>query len=357
MKKSRKVPTVAGRHGLEFFLAVIAVLAVVCAACGSSSSPKLYVVGLGFADVQSFSISGSGALTADTTVTGVGGQPTAMLVTRHHAYVLNSASPSQPGSISELNIGGKGDLSAARTATALSNTNLSATPPATGLTPLAMAIDPANKFVFVPNQGSNTISVFQVDSGTGLLTEVSGSPFTTGAAPTGVAATSSAIIVSNQGAGTVSVYTFDDKGNLSLAGTPVAAGTAPGSVDVDSSGKLVYVADSAGNAVVAFTLSGSSLTSVAGSPFAAGTTPVFVRVVGSNLFVANAGSNSVSAYSLNTSSGVLTAASGSPFAAGTAPVSVAAGNSAKTLFVANQGSTNISAFQIGGGGALTIIGP
>ncbi len=355
MPKSNNVPASPGRRGSPYFLVIIASLVILCVACGSSSSPKLYVVGLGFADVQSFSISGSGSLTADSSVTGVGGQPTAILLNRHHAYVLNSASATQPGSITELNVGGKGALSPARTATALSNTTLSATPPATGLNPRAMATDPANKFVFVANQGSNSISVYQVDSSTGLLTEVTGSPFATGAAPSGVAAAATAIIVANQGAGTASVYTFDQNGKLTLAGTPVPAGTSPTSVDVDSSGKLVYIADSAGNSVTAFTLSGSTLSAVAGSPFAAGTTPVHVRVVGSNLFVANAGSNNVSAYAINTGSGVLTAASGSPFAAGTAPVYSAAGNSGKTLFVANQGSSNISAFQVGSGGALSAV--
>ncbi len=355
MVNFKKVPIVAGRHRLFCLVGIVALLAIEFVACGSGSSPKLYVVGLGFADVQSFSITGSGALTADTAVAGVGGQPTAILLNRHHAYVLNSASLSQPGSITELNVGGKGALSAARTATALSNTTLSATPPATGLNPSAMATDPANKFVFVANRGSNSVSVYQVDSSTGLLTEVSGSPFTTGALPSGVAATSGAIIVANQGAGTVSVYTFDQNGKLTLAGAPVAAGTAPGSVDVDSSGKLVYVADSAGNAVVAFTLSGNTLSAVAGSPFGAGTAPVHVRVAGSNLFVANAGSNNISVFAINTSSGVLTAASGSPFGAGTAPVYTAAGNSGKTLFVANQGSNNISVFQVGSGGALSAV--
>ncbi|MGZ4812004.1 MAG: lactonase family protein [Terriglobales bacterium] len=324
-------------------------------ACGGGgSAAKLYVVGLGLADVQSFSVASSGTLSADATVFGTGSRPDAIVLTHHFAYVLNAASAAQPGAISEFALKSNGTLSPARTATALSTTNLSATPPKTGLNPLAMVADSKTKFVFVANQGSNSISVYGIDGSTGLLTEVTGSPFATGAGPSGLAVVSNTVFVANQGAATISVYSFDQNGVLTAAGSPVAAGVAPTALDVDSSGKFLYAADQGGNTVLAFTISGTSLAPVSGSPFAAGTTPVHVRVIGSAVFVANAGSNNVSAYSIS-GSGALAAVSGSPFAAGTTPVFIVSGNGGKTAYVANQGSNNISAFEIGSGGALSAV--
>ena len=49
-------------------------------------------------------------------------------------------------------------------------------------------------------QGSNSISVYGVDSSTGLLTEITGSPFATAAGPSGVVMTGSTLFVANQGA-------------------------------------------------------------------------------------------------------------------------------------------------------------
>ena len=345
------------RTARTFSIAAVVLLTAALTACGGSSNgKKIYVVGLGTPSVQIFGVSSSGELTADTTnLAGTGSRPDAIILTGHYAYVLDSTGGAQPGGISEYAIGGSGTLSPARTAVVLSTTTLTATPPKTGLNPLAMVMDSKAKFVFVANQGSNSISVFSVDGGTGLLTEITGSPFATAAGPSGLAITGSTLFVANQGAGTVSVYTVDQaSGNLAqAAGSPVAAGTSPTALDLDSSGKFLYVADQAANSVLAFAIAGSGqLSSISGSPIAAGTAPVNVRVVGSSVYVANSGSGNVSGYSIG-GSGALTPISGSPFSAGANPVYIASANSGGLVFVANQGSNNISVFQVGGGGALS----
>jgi hypothetical protein len=46
---------------------VVVLMLAVLAACGGGAGRKLYVVGLGSPDVQTFGASGSGVLTADTT--------------------------------------------------------------------------------------------------------------------------------------------------------------------------------------------------------------------------------------------------------------------------------------------------
>lgn len=339
--------------------AVALLLIAALVACGGSSGggPKIYVVGLGASNVEIFTSSDSGVLTADMTdLAGTGSRPDAIVLNSHYAYVLDSTGGAQPGGVSEYTVGGKGTLSAARTALALSNNNISATPPKTGLNPAAMVEDSKGQYVFVANQGSNSISVFTVDSKIGLLTEISGSPFTTGAGPSGLAITGNTIFVANQGAGTVSAYNFDQAtGSLTqVSGSPFSAGTSPSALDLDSTGKFLFVADQAANSVLAFSVSSGQLSAVSGSPFAAGTAPVNVRVAGSSVYVANSGSGNISGFSIG-SGGALAAISGSPFAAGTNPVYIASANSGKLLFVANQGSDAVSAFSVGGGGALSAV--
>lgn len=54
-----------------------------------------------------------------------------------------------------------------------------------GTRPLSVAVDPNGKFVFVTNQGDNTLSVYALGSG-GDLTAISGSPFAVANQPQGV---------------------------------------------------------------------------------------------------------------------------------------------------------------------------
>jgi 6-phosphogluconolactonase len=50
-----------------------------------------------------------------------------------------------------------------------------------------VVIDPSGTFAYVANQNSNTVSVYALDSTTGALTQVSGSPFAAGVNPRTVA--------------------------------------------------------------------------------------------------------------------------------------------------------------------------
>jgi 6-phosphogluconolactonase len=49
-----------------------------------------------------------------------------------------------------------------------------------GTFPLNVVIDPAGTFAYVANENSNDVSVFSIDSLTGVLTAVAGSPFAAG---------------------------------------------------------------------------------------------------------------------------------------------------------------------------------
>ena len=61
-------------------------------------------------------------------------------------------------------------------------------------------------FVYVANSGSNNVSAYTVNTGTGALSAVEGSPFSSGRSPHGVAVdpTEKYIYVANYGGNTVS---------------------------------------------------------------------------------------------------------------------------------------------------------
>ena len=193
----------------------------------------------------------------------------------------------------------------------------------TDVDPRYPAIDPAGKFLFVPNYGSHTISVYSIDSSTGALTQVSGSPF--------------------------------------------AAGAGPVQAIVDPSGKYLYVTNEYTDDVGAYSINSTTgaLTAIAGSPFPAGNEPqrASLDISGKFLYVVNHQSNNLSAFAINPANGVLTAIPGSPFATGWYPDDVTPHPSGKFLYVADMGYNNATGGDIvtyninGTTGVLTAVGP
>lgn len=95
-------------------------------------------------------------------------------------------------------------------------------------------IDPAGKFLFVANSGSNNIQGFAIDSSTGALTPVPGSPFTTEVKPYPVVIDPSGkyLYSPNNGSSSISAYSIDGtSGALTLINT-IATGTSPGLLEL-----------------------------------------------------------------------------------------------------------------------------
>jgi 6-phosphogluconolactonase (cycloisomerase 2 family) len=225
--------------------------------------------------------------------------------------------------------------------------------------PVAVGVNSTGGFLYVLNQGSASISAFSIDSARGLLTEIAGSPFPTAVNPQSMvlSPTTGFLYVGNGTLGTISGFAIATNGTLAqLAGSPFSteAGATLAGLTIDPKGQFLFAADSANNAIASFNIAASGvLTAVAGSPFAAGTSPLTtaVDVNSAFLYAANNVSGNVSAFTIT--AGALTPVAGSPFAlvaAGTVsapqPVFLTVDPSNTFLYVGNAVTNNISVFGI-----------
>ncbi len=165
-------------------------------------------------------------------------------------------------------------------------------PFAAGIQPASVAVDPTGQFAYVTNGGDNTVSAYTINSSTGALRAIAGSPFMAGIEPFSLSVDPSGRFVyvanaaSNKPSGNVSAYTINSStGALrAIAGSPFMAGIEPISLSVDPSGRFVYVANAANNKpsgnVSAYTINSSTgaLRAIAGSPFAAGNSPFSIAI-------------------------------------------------------------------------------
>lgn len=125
-------------------------------------------------------------------------------------------------------------------------TPLPGSPFTAGSNPYALTLDPASQFLYVANRVSNTISAFTVNASTGALTQIPGSPFAAGSAPDAVAVSPSGqfLYEANQVDNTIWVYSIDaETGALTPIGSPFAAGITPTSLTMDPQGRFLYVSE------------------------------------------------------------------------------------------------------------------
>jgi 6-phosphogluconolactonase (cycloisomerase 2 family) len=178
---------------------------------------------------------------------------------------------------------------------------------ATGQHSHNLTIDPSNRFIYVASEISNNIFAFTINSTTGALAPIPGSPF---------------------------------------GGT-----SGPLAVAIDQASRFAYVSNSGGE-VQAF-----SIDSMTGA-----LTPLFPTFVFSSggayahsivfdstqnfLYTGNINSNNVSAYQVNHMTGVLAVVPGSPFGTGNQPEYVTPHPAAGFLYVTNFGDHNITRFTI-----------
>ncbi len=235
-----------------------------------------------------------------------------------------------------------------------------------------LATDPAGKFLFVAESNTSQVAAFTINS-TGQLTKVAGSPFAAGLFPVEAAVDRSGkflYVSNNQDAlGSISGYTINSSTGVltPIPGSPFSTlvNGGPVGLTVHPNGKFLYVA-MAGTGVPSDHIVAESidtttgaLSPITGSPFTTGTEPTWVAInpAGTFLYSANVSDNDVSAFSVNANTGTLSQVSGSPFAAGSGPFFLVINSSGAVLFAANELATSIPAFTIGSSGALTTAAP
>jgi 6-phosphogluconolactonase (cycloisomerase 2 family) len=132
-----------------------------------------------------------------------------------------------------------------------------------------------------------------------------------------------------------------------LSGSPFTAGVQPSAVASDSTGKYLYVTDFKNNNILGYTIASTTglLTTLGGSPYPAGDSPsaIIVDPTYSYAYVTNSEDATVSGYSM--SNGVLTRLG--TYTTGLQPVAIGIDPSTNHfLFTANYLGDNISDFEL-----------
>ncbi|MBX3027195.1 beta-propeller fold lactonase family protein [bacterium] len=206
--------------------------------------------------------------------------------------------------------------------------------------------------LFASNGGGNTVSVFTLAGGTGVLTPAAGSPYPTGACPTGLACTPDAqhLYVADFCANTITIF---DVNPATGAMTVNAAGPyvlpigslSPFDLEIDAAGSRLFVSQDNSANIGVFDIDGSgALTPVAGSPFAAVAMEhgAVLSPNGAFYYVANLGA-SISGYAVG-GGGALTPMAGSPFATAASDLAMTAGG--EFLIGANYATNRLGVYAV-----------
>lgn len=251
--------------------------------------------------------------------------------------------------------------------------------PSGGRNPVAEAVAPDEKTLYVVNQDDNTIVQFVIGNDGKLYPQ--NTINTPGVFPVAAAVAGPNLIVADTYqplptcspaapcAGSVAMYpigTSDALGspavNAALSATywPLTIPAAPGdvvlptAVSADPSGTNVYVTayDSTANKgyIFGFGIANGTLSPLNGGvPLAAGVHPSAIAsdAHGSYMFVTDMGSGNVLGYSASASG--LTPLSGSPFAAGNQPSAIVVDHTGSFAYVANAQDSTVTLYSISSG--------
>jgi 6-phosphogluconolactonase (cycloisomerase 2 family) len=164
-----------------------------------------------------------------------------------------------------------------------SSGNLTQTAPwqiATGNNPVWVTVDPLDRFVYVSNSSDGSVAGYSLNLTSGVLTALTGSPFTAG----------------------------------------FGAGAVTGAIAIDPTGRFMYVSDTQNSQLVALSINPTTgaLTAITGSPFTTDSAPFAVTVdpSGHFVYVGNTALGTISMFTADPETGALTAVGGSPLSYG-----------------------------------------
>jgi len=233
--------------------------------------------------------------------------------------------------------------------------------------------------VYVTNTESNDVSAYSINSSTGGLTAISGSPFVDVPAPSAIAVSSNGFFayVANSRTNKVTAFRVGTNGALLLGAStpdmpnPASVGTTPRALAISRDSRVLYVANSGSDNVTVFSIGAAGVLEPippsTGNPnpvSTGGLSPVALAIssTGRFLYVANSTSNTITAFQVE-SSGLLTqvpqAGPGTnPVSTSvTGPTALAVSSTGQFLYVTNGPSNTVTAFRIETSGRLTLIPP
>jgi len=153
----------------------------------------------------------------------------------------------------------------------------------TGLSPVAITIDPSSQFVYVANNGDNTVSAYSLTLASPYLTPI-GSPIAAGSAPSAVLAEPYGryLYVANGGDNTISAFSIDAlSGALTSISGTFSTVTGPGALGVSNDGKYLYVTGKAAGELQQFTINADgTLTNAGGTGLGTATGATSITTIG-----------------------------------------------------------------------------
>jgi 6-phosphogluconolactonase len=248
--------------------------------------------------------------------------------------------------------------------------------------PVSIALHPSKNFLYVPNLTSNTVSGFNIDHVSGVL-----SPIGTAVPPTpacaspsvcsnpigiGINSAGTFLFLLNQGStapaapASISVFSIDPARGLltPIAGSPFAfaslSASNPQFLAMSPNASFLYVSNGALSTISVFSIGANgALSEISGSPFSAGAGATVAGLAidskGQFLYAADSANNKIMSFSI-AASGSLAPVAGSPFATGAAPVAIALDATGSFLYSANRDSGNVSAFKTNSGTLTEVSG-
>jgi 6-phosphogluconolactonase (cycloisomerase 2 family) len=238
-----------------------------------------------------------------------------------------------------------------------------------------MVVSMVNNLLFVSNSGDQTISVFQITPGTGVLTIAPGSPVNSGLAPDACGGMSLAVTPDGQflmasSGGQIQSFNVAASGALTPAVLTTHAPITTVGMKISSDGKYLAISNERSitvyniNLVNALGIVAGSLTQVAGSPFPRQSTGLISGLAYTcavDTLYASEASNGASAitdaWSVAPATGALTPVAGSPYLTPNTTDSnvIALNPDDSRLFISDQLDGTITSFSAASG-SLTKIG-
>jgi 6-phosphogluconolactonase (cycloisomerase 2 family) len=321
--------------------------------------PLLYAANPNDNHLYAFSITSTGALQAVGTAPATGNLPLGLAIDPLSQFVF--VSNDVDSTVSPYLINADGSLTAESAV-------------AVGAAPQELAVDPSSHFLFVQDQtgslGYSGVQTYTIGTNASLtLAQTIGEPFVYPMAilgGSGVTYAPQFLFSADEGYSRVSAYQVDPaSGNLTqVTGSPFSSGGSQTlAIVADPLGRFVYAANGSGNpnTVSAFTIgSTGSLTNVTGSPFGSSsfsTQGIAEDASGQFVYVTSGAGNEISEFAVDQTTGALAAISGSPFVVPNGgsgdPSAIANSPFGATLFVTNTSIDTVSALAISASGALS----